>query len=67
MTFATIFMTSNLTTRQCGIPHALKHSTISQHDDSYITLDKMKHLLVGHYVRDGVQSLNVVFGTKMQV
>ncbi len=35
--------------------------TISQHDDSYITLDKMKYLLVGHYVRNDVQSLNVSF------
>jgi hypothetical protein len=23
---------------------------INQHDDAYITLDKMKHLLVDHYV-----------------
>jgi hypothetical protein len=27
---------------------------ISQHDDSYTTLDKIKHLLVSHYVRNGV-------------
>jgi hypothetical protein len=28
--------------------------TISQHDDSYAPLNKIKHLLVGHYVRDNV-------------
>ncbi len=27
---------------------------ISQYDDSYTTLDKMKHLSVGHYVRNDV-------------
>jgi hypothetical protein len=30
-------------------------------------LDKMKHLLVDHYVKDDVQSLNVVLCIKMQV
>jgi hypothetical protein len=39
----------------------IKYLTISQHDDSYTTLDKKKHLLVGHYVRDYVQSFNVAF------
>jgi hypothetical protein len=34
----------------------IKQLIISQHDDSYTTLDKMKHLLVGHYVRDDAQS-----------
>jgi hypothetical protein len=41
--------------------------TNNQHDDSYITLNKMRHLLVNHYVRDDVQSFNVVFCIKMQV
>ncbi len=31
-----------------------KYLTISQHDDSYTTLDKMRHLLVVHYVKDVV-------------
>ncbi len=31
-----------------------KYLTISQHDDSYTTLDKMRHLLVIHYVRNDV-------------
>jgi hypothetical protein len=39
--------------------YVIKYLTINPHDDSYTTLDKMKHLLVGHYVRDDVQSLNV--------
>jgi hypothetical protein len=30
-------------------------------------LDKMRHLLVCHYVRDDVQSLNVALCIKMQV
>jgi hypothetical protein len=45
----------------------MKYLNIRQHDDSYITLDKMKHLLVGHYVKDDVQSLNVTLCIKMQV
>jgi hypothetical protein len=45
----------------------LKYLTISQHDDSYTTLDKMKHLLVDQYVRNDIQSLNVNFCIKMQV
>jgi hypothetical protein len=45
----------------------IKYWTISQHDDSCITLNKMKHLLVGHYVRDDVQAFNVAFCIKMQV
>jgi hypothetical protein len=40
---------------------------MSQHDDSYIILHKMRHLLVGHYVRNDVQSLNVALCIKMQV
>jgi hypothetical protein len=68
MIFVTIFMTSNITTCWCDIPHALKYLTISQHDDDlYTTLDKMRHLLVSHYVKNGVQSFNVAFCTKMQV
>ncbi len=46
----------------------MKYLTINQHDDSYITLDKMNHLLVSHYVRDDdVQSLDLIFYIKMQV
>jgi len=45
----------------------MKYLNIRQHDDSYTTLDKMKHLLVGHYVKDDVQSLNVTLYIKMQV
>jgi len=48
-----------------GILTIIKYLTISQHDYSYTTLDKVKHLLVGHYVRDDVQSLNVAFCIKM--
>jgi hypothetical protein len=40
---------------------------ISQHDDSYTTLDKMRHLLVGNYVKDDVQSFNVILYIKMQI
>ncbi len=47
--------------------YVIKYLTINQHDDSYITLDKIKHLLVGHYVRDDVQSLNVALCMKTQV
>jgi hypothetical protein len=35
--------------------------TISQHDDSYTILDKMKHLSIDCYVKGDVQSFNVVF------
>ncbi len=38
-----------------------------KHDDSYISLDKMGSLLVGHYVRDDVQFLNVALCINMQV
>jgi len=38
----------------------IKYLTINQLDDLCIILDKMKHLLIGHYVRDDVQSFNVV-------
>jgi hypothetical protein len=44
----------------------IKYLAINQHDDSYTTLNKMTHLLVGNYVRD-VQSLNVTLYIKMQV
>jgi len=46
----------------------IKYLIISQHDDSYTTLDKMRHLLVDHYVKADVQSsLNEALGIKMQV
>ncbi len=45
----------------------IKYLITNQHDDSYTTLDKTRHLLVGHYVRNDVQSLNVTFYIKMQV
>ncbi len=45
----------------------IKYLTISQHDDSYTILNQMRHLLVNHYVRDDVQSLDVAFCIKMQV
>jgi hypothetical protein len=45
----------------------IKYLIISQHDDSYTTLDKMVALLVGHDVRNNVQSLNVAIFIKMQV
>ncbi len=45
----------------------IKYLIISQHDYSYTTLDKMRHLLVGHYVKDDVQSLNVALCIKMQI
>jgi len=44
-----------------------QYLTISQHDDSYTTLDKMGHLLVGHYVKNDVQSFNVAFCINMQI
>jgi len=44
-----------------------KYLTINQHDDLYITLDKMRHLLVNHYVKDDVQSLNGTLFIQMQV
>jgi hypothetical protein len=37
----------------------IKYLIINQHDDSYTTLDKTRHLLVGHYVRNDAQSFNV--------
>jgi hypothetical protein len=43
----------------------MNYFIINQHDDSYTTLDKMKHLLVDHYVKDDVQSLNVALCIKM--
>jgi hypothetical protein len=45
----------------------IKYLTISQHDDSYISLDKMKHLLVDHHVKEDLQSLDVTFCIKMQI
>jgi len=45
----------------------IKYFIISQHDDPYTTLDKMRHLLSGHYVKNDVQSLNITFYIKMQV
>jgi hypothetical protein len=45
----------------------IKYLTISQHDDSYITLDKIRHLLVSCHVKENVQSLNVTFYIKMQI
>jgi hypothetical protein len=45
----------------------IKYLTINQHDDSYTTLDKMKHLLINHYVINDVQSLHVTLSIKMQV
>ncbi len=32
----------------------IKYLTIIQDEDSYTTLDKMKHLLADHYVKDDV-------------
>jgi hypothetical protein len=46
--------------------YVIKYLTFNQHY-SYTILDKMKHLLVDHYVRDDVQSLNVALCIKMQV
>jgi len=37
----------------------LKLFIINQHDDPYTTLDKTRHLLVGHYVKNDVQSFNI--------
>ncbi len=45
----------------------IKYFIINEHDDSYTTLDKMKHLLVDHYVKDDVQSFNEALGIKMQI
>jgi hypothetical protein len=45
----------------------IKYLIISQHDDSYTSLDKMGSLLVGDYVRNDVQSFNVALCIKMQV
>jgi hypothetical protein len=38
-----------------------------QHDESYITLNKIRHLLVNHCVKDDVQSFNVALHIKMQI
>jgi hypothetical protein len=40
---------------------------ISQYDDSYTIFDKMRHLFVGHYVKNDVEFLNVTLCIKMQV
>jgi hypothetical protein len=45
----------------------IKYLTISRHDDWDIILDKMKHLMVSHYVKENVQSFNVTFWIKMKV
>jgi hypothetical protein len=42
----------------------IKYFIISQRDDSYTIL---KHLLIGHYVKDDVQSFNVAICIKIQV
>jgi hypothetical protein len=47
--------------------YIIKYLIISQHDDSYTILDKMKHLSINHYVRGDVQSFNVVHYIKVQV
>ncbi len=45
----------------------VKYSTINQYDDSYTTFDKMRHLLVDHYVRNDVELFDVALCIKMQV
>jgi hypothetical protein len=45
----------------------VKYLTISQYDDSYTTFDKMRHLLVHHYVKNDVEFLDVPLCIKMQV
>jgi hypothetical protein len=57
MTFVTIITTYNLTHDDVALCVVKQYLTINQHDDSYTILDKMKHLLVGHCVRNDVQSL----------
>jgi hypothetical protein len=37
-----------------------------QHDESYIILNRIRHLLVNHYVKNDVQSFNVALYIKMQ-
>jgi hypothetical protein len=44
----------------------IKYLTISQYD-SYTISNKVRHLLVGHYVRDDVQSFNVDFNLNQDV
>ncbi len=34
--------------------YVIKYLTITQHDESYITLDKMNHLSINHYVKNDV-------------
>jgi hypothetical protein len=50
--------------------YAERYSTLVcfhlQHDESYIILNKIRHLFVGHYVKNDVQFFNVVFYIKMQ-
>ncbi len=50
--------------------YAERYSTLVcfhlQHDESYIILNKIRHLFVGQYVKNDVQSLNVVFYIEMQ-
>jgi hypothetical protein len=38
--------------------YEIKYLTISQHDESYIILDKMNHLSVSHYVKDDIPQCN---------
>ncbi len=38
-----------------------------QHDESYITLNKIRHLLVSHCAKNDVQSLNIALYIKMQL
>ncbi len=45
----------------------VKYSTINQYDDSYTTFDKMRHLLVDHYVKNDFEFLNVPLCIEMQV
>jgi len=45
----------------------IKYLTISQYDDSYTISNKVRHLLVGRYVRDDVQSFNVDFNLHQDV
>jgi hypothetical protein len=50
-----------------GIVVVIKYLIVSQHEDSYIILGKTRHLVVGHYVKNDVESINVIFCIKMQV
>ncbi len=51
--------------------YAEKYNTLLcfhlQHDESYTILNKIKHLLVSHCVKDDVQSINVAIYIKMQI